>query len=240
MPNQSRIVLFIVALVSTVIVCDAQSKVTKPLQLQVARISVDFPISDLQNRSWDKIEATQVDKYWSGKAALKGGHFLARLLWSDVALYVRFEANQTEPLIISDKPNKARKTMNLWDRDVVEIFVAPDRNEPRKYFEFEIAPTGEWIDVGLDTTSGKRISDWNYASGMESAARIEKDRVVMAIKIPWGAFGRTPKSGDVWLGNLLRCVGKDPDRGYLAWSPTLTAEPNFHVPEKFGEFVFAK
>jgi alpha-galactosidase len=75
---------------------------------------------------------------------------------------------------------------------------------------------------------------------MESAARIEKGKVVMAMKIPWTAFGVTPKAGDVWLGNLFRCVGKDPTRGYLAWSPTMTANPNFHVPEKFGEFVFQK
>jgi hypothetical protein len=49
-----------------------------------------------------------------------------------------------------------------------------------------------------------------------------------------------PKSGDVWLGNLLRCVGRDPDRGYLAWQPTMTEKPNFHVPEKFGEFEFVR
>jgi hypothetical protein len=60
----------------------------------------------------------------------------------------------------------------------------------------------------------------------------------MALKVPWSAFGRKPRPGDVWLGNLFRCVGKDPNRGYLAWSPTLTKVPNFHVPERFGEFVF--
>ena len=56
----------------------------------------------------------------------------------------------------------------------------------------------------------------------------------------WKAFGVTPKAGDVWLGNILRCVGRDPTRGYLAWSPTLTEEASFHVPERFGEFEFVK
>lgn len=200
----------------------------------------DFSVDSFDDAAWKVANQIEVGTYWSGKKAPKGRHFSARLLWSDNALYVRFDGNQAEPLVVSDKPDKARKTMNLWDRDVVEIFVAPDRNGPRKYFEFEVAPTGEWIDVGLDTTSGKRISDWKYTSGMESCARIEKDRVVIAIKIPWSAFGKSPKADDVWLGNLLRCVGKDPDRGYLAWSPTMTAEPNFHVPERFGEFIFTK
>jgi hypothetical protein len=75
---------------------------------------------------------------------------------------------------------------------------------------------------------------------MEPAARIEKDKVTMAFKIPWKAFGRKPSAGDVWLGNLYRAVGTGDTRGYLAWSPTMTKEPQFHVPEKFGEFVFVK
>ena len=77
-------------------------------------------------------------------------------------------------------------------------------------------------------------------SGMKSAALIEKDKVTMAIKVEWSAFGKTPKAGDVWFGNILRCIGKDPTRGYLAWSPTGTKEPSFHVPEKFGKFEFVK
>jgi hypothetical protein len=155
-------------------------------------------------------------------------------------LYARFEAARAEPLVVSDKPDLTRKTMGLWDRDVCEIFVAPDRLNAKKYFEFEVAPTGEWIDVSLDLTSGTRISDWEYASGMESFARADPDKIVTVMKIPWRAFGRTPKKGDVWLGNLFRCVGKDPGRGYLAWQPTLTREPAFHVPEKFGEFRFVQ
>jgi hypothetical protein len=58
------------------------------------------------------------------------------------------------------------------------------------------------------------------------------------MKVPWTAFGKKPESGDVWLGNLFRQVGSGETRGYLAWSPTMTRTPNFHVPEKFGEFVF--
>jgi hypothetical protein len=62
----------------------------------------------------------------------------------------------------------------------------------------------------------------------------------MAFKIPWKAFGGKPATGDVWLGNLYRAVGTGDTRGYLAWSPTMTKDPQFHVPEKFGEFVFVK
>lgn len=208
--------------------------------LNVKHIATDIEISDLSNSAWRRAERISVNRYWSGEKAPNGRHFSVRLLWSKNALYVRFEADQEEMLVVADKPDLKKKAMKLWDRDVCEIFVAPDRSEPRKYYEFEVAPTGEWLDVSLDLTSGTRISNWEYASGMTSFARIESGKVTMAAKIPWTAFGKVPKKDDVWLGNLLRCVGKDPGRGYLAWQPTLTGEPAFHVPEKFGEFRFVE
>ena len=208
--------------------------------LNIKHVSRELAVSDLSNTVWKKAERVSVDRYWSGDEAPTGRRFTARLLWSSTALYVRFEANVGESLVVSSKPDLRKKTMGLWDRDVVDIFIAPDANEPRKYFEFEVAPTGEWLDVALDLTSGTRISDWKYDSRMESFARTAKDSFMAVMKIPWAALGRTPKTGDVWLGNLLRCVGKDPGRGYLAWQPTLTKEPAFHVPEKFGELRFVE
>lgn len=216
--------------------CFSQTKMID--KVKIAHIKNNFSISELDNESWKEAKEVLIDKYWSGETAPDGRRFKAKLLWSDSALYVRFEANQIEPLVVSDTPNLKSKTRGLWDRDVCEIFLAPDKNQPRKYFEFEIAPNGEWIDLGIYQKPSARITDWDYDSGMKSAAKIEKDKVIMAIKVEWKAFGKTPKKGNVWLGNILRCVGKDPTRGYLTWHPTLTKEPSFHVPEKFDEFVF--
>ena len=200
----------------------------------------DFSISELNNPNWQKATEVSIEKYWSGETAPPGRHARTRLLWSDSALYVRFEANQTDPLVVSLKPNLKSKTMGLWDRDVCEIFVAPNRDEPRKYFEFEIAPSGEWIDLGVHQLPDRRETDWDYNSGMQSKAVIEKGKITMAIKVEWRAFGKAPKAGDVWLGNLFRCVGSGKERGYLAWQPTKTPEPAFHVPQAFGEFEFTK
>lgn len=220
---------------------DAQKMSEKNnFKIAVKHLEKDFSITELENKNWESAKEVVVDKYWSSESAPKGRYFKTKILWSDAALYVRFEANQNEPLIVSENPNLKTKTRGLWDRDVCEIFLAPDRESPRKYFEFEIAPSGEWIDLGIYQKPDERITDWDYRSGMQSSARIEKEKVVMAIKIEWKSFGVTPQAGDVWLGNLFRCVGSGETRGYLAWSPTLTKEPGFHVPEKFGEFEFVK
>jgi hypothetical protein len=207
-------------------------------KIKIIRLESDFSIDELDHKNWAKAREISIEKYWSGEAAPRGRWAKARLLWSENAFYVRFEANQTEPLIISENPNPKTKTRGLWDRDVCEIFVAPERSEPRKYFEFEIAPSGEWIDLAIHQKPERRETDFEYDSGMLSAARIEKDKVRMAIKIEFKAFGKTPKAGDVWRGNLFRCVGAGATRGYLAWQPTETMQPAFHVPEAFGEFEF--
>ena len=207
-------------------------------RLQIEFASEDFPIADLDHPGWGAAQPIAVKSYWSGETAPAGRHFEATMLWTDEHLYALFDSNQDEPLVVSEEPNHERKTLGLWDRDVVEIFIAPDGNEPRRYFEFEAAPNGEWVDLAIDLTSGERVTDREYSSKMESAARIEEGKVLTAIKIPWAALGRRPDPGDIWLGNLFRCVGRDPNRGYLTWSPTLTEIPNFHVPERFGEFEF--
>ncbi len=219
----------------------SQNKMTKSDGLTITQSARDLAIETLDDRAWKSAQQTKITTYWSGETAPKDRQFEARLLWSDTALYVRFSASQSEPLVVSEKPDITKKIVGLWDRDVCEIFVAPDASQRNKYYEFEIAPNGEWIDLAIEIgASGKRNTDFEYRSEMTSAVRVGKNQVVMAIKVPFVSLGKTPKTGDVWLGNLFRCVGKDPTRGYLAWQPTKTTKPNFHVPDKFAEFRFVK
>src|SRR2546421_7940880 len=198
----------------------------------------DLAVNDFQNREWDKANPAQIDRYWSGEHAPEGRHAEARLLWSSKALHIRFVGHQREPLVVSDHPQTEKKTMGLWDRDVCEIFLAPDPNVVERYFEFEAAPTGEWLDVAIHWTAEKRESDWEFASHMTTAARIETKQVTIAMRIPWNHWIHEPQKNERWRVNLFRCVGKDPDRGYLAWQATNTPEPNFHVPQVFGWLVF--
>jgi hypothetical protein len=141
---------------------------------------------------------------------------------------------------VSDNPRRDQKTLGLWDRDVCELFVAPNADAPERYFEFEVAPTGEWVDLGIHWRAEGRETDWQYHSGATFAARTEKDAVTLTMRIPWAALGGAPRAGARWRANLFRCVGKDPTRGYIAWQPTLTAEPSFHVPQRFGWLEFKK
>jgi hypothetical protein len=208
--------------------------------LRVHFIEQDFDVQELDHPAWNSAEPVEITKYWSGEEAPEDRRFTAELLWSDSSLYVRFTARQNEPLIVTDEPDLTKKTLGLWDRDVCEIFIAPDDAKPNEYFEFEVAPTGEWVDLRIEWFPDRRITDANYSSHMQTAARIESDKTVSAIKILWQALGKTPEPNQTFRGNLYRCIGTDPTRGYLAWQPTLTDQSSFHLPNKFGNFVFAR
>ncbi len=207
-------------------------------QIRIYKVDVEIPLSDVRNRVWDRADVVRVGTYWSGEAVPEGRRFDVRMLWSDEHLYVRFDCGQGEPLTVSAEPVLNRKTMRLWDRDVCELFLAPDRDEPRRYAEFEVAPTGEWLDLMVDWRKDEP-RDWDFDSGMECWTRIDEGEVKMAFRVPWlKGFGRRPEAGEVWLGNIFRQVGSGETRGYLAWAPTGTAEPQFHMPDAFGEFRF--
>jgi alpha-galactosidase len=197
-------------------------------------------LSDLENNDWNNAEAVYLTKYWSNVEAERSRQAEVRLIWGTIGLLIRFVANQSEPLITNSTIDKTRKAIGLWEKDVCEIFVAPNLVEPNRYYEFEVAPTGEWIDLAINWSPEKRETDWNYQSNMKTAVKILEQKIIMAIEIPWSAFGKTPKVGDVWLANMFRCIGEGETRGYLAWQPTLTDVPNFHVPQAFGKIEFVK
>ena len=201
-------------------------------------IADDLPVTELGHASWRVASVIRIETSWKGEPAPER-RAEVRLLWSDAALYVRFDGEQHEPLVVNEEPQTSSKTHELWERDVCELFLAPDARNRRRYYEFEIAPTGEWLDLIVDWMKDEP-RDWAYTSEMETFAKIDPGSVTMVMKIPWTAFGKKPEAGDVWLGNLFRQVGSGDTRGYLAWSPTMTKTPNFHVPEKFREFAFRK
>ena len=201
---------------------------------------VQVAVSELDSEAWMAAPAVPLRRYWSGETAPVGRHAEARLLWSEWALSVRFVCRQTEPLVISRHPQTERKTIALWDRDVCELFISPDASRPERYYEFEAAPTGEWLDLVVHQRRDVRETDWDFHSGMTVAARVTKDTVTIAMRVPWEALGRAPQAGERWRANLFRCVGAGATRGYLVWRPTYTDEPSFHVPTAFGWIEFTR
>src|SRR5436190_10661185 len=119
--------------------------------------STDLAAGQFDHEAWKQAQPVKLTRYWSGAAVPRSRTAEARLLWSDEAIHVRFVCNQAEPLVVNPNPVLDKKTRGLWDRDVCEIFLAPDLTAPERYFEFEAAPTGEWIDLAIHLSALPRI-----------------------------------------------------------------------------------
>jgi hypothetical protein len=166
-----------------------------------------------------------------------------RAFWTDTDLYFLFRCPYRDlNLFLPADNSKAR--LKLWDRDVVEMFIGDDWTNIRHYREFEIAPTGDWIDLAIDLDHKSYNHDWR--SGWTTMARIdERARAwYAAARIPLSALSTTkPAPNTRWRLNLYRIegLGEDPKRHFMCWQPTcvLDRDPN-HVPEHFGTLVFRR
>jgi hypothetical protein len=124
----------------------------------------------------------------------------------------------------------------------VEMFLGDDWTNIRHYREFEIAPTGDWIDLAIDLD--KKSYDKNWRSGWKTMAAVDETSHTWyaAARIPLKAItSQQVKDGTRWRANLYRIEGDGPDskRHFLCWQPTCAPgrDPN-HVPENFGTLVF--
>jgi alpha-galactosidase len=60
------------------------------------------------------------------------------------------------------------------------------------------------------------------------------------LAIPLRALTRDFDPAVNWKANFFRVEGSKEPRAYLAWQPTQTPRPNFHVPVAFGSLRFEK
>ncbi|MGA2738691.1 MAG: PQQ-binding-like beta-propeller repeat protein [Bryobacteraceae bacterium] len=164
-----------------------------------------------------------------------------RSFWTDTHLYLLFSCPYTELNVFLPALGGGPRD-KLWDRDVVEMFLGDDWTHIRHYREFEIAPTGDWIDLAIDLD--RESYDQSWRSGWTTAARIDEKAHVWyaAARIPLSAVSSNPvKAGTKWRANLYRIEGQGPDahRHFLCWQPTCVVDrdPN-HVPENFGALIF--
>ena len=118
---------------------------------------------------------------------------------------------------------------------MAETFLQPDPTQPHAYKEFEVSPNGLWID--LDITPNAK-PDLN--SGMTRSVTLDEKTHTWAaeLAIPMKALTESFNSAAVWRVNFFRVEGKEEPRGYYAWCPTHSPQPNFHVPSAFGRMRF--
>ena len=186
--------------------------------------------------AWDQADPISFCSDWQDKNPDPERETRVQALWSPKTLYLRFECRYRELFVFDDSDPNGRRDQ-LWDRNVAEAFLQPDSSRERYYKEFEVSPNGMWVD--LDIFPGGRA---DLKSGMQRSVVLDKQsRTWKAeIAIPMTALTSAFDPAAIWRVNFFRCEGTKEPRQYLAWRPTHSPEPNFHVPSAFGKMRFAR
>ena len=221
---------------------------------------------DTNSSGWSRAAVTWISKDCSKTMDYPKLRTQVRAFWTDSDLYLLFICPyQKLNLFLPADTKRARS--HLWDRDVVEIFLGDDWEHIRQYREFEVAPTGDWIDLAIDLD--RDLHDESWRSGWQTSARIDPKAHVWlaAARIPLTSIhgdgrgiasplpngnGDTARASETarvhagtrWRMNLYRTdgLGSDPQRHFMCWQPTCVTpdrDPN-HVPENFGSLIFAQ
>lgn len=156
-------------------------------------------------------------------------------LWSLQTLFLRFDCHYRTVYVFEDSDPNGRR-YQLWDRDVVEAFLQPDPSRERFYKELEVAPNGMWVD--LDIFPGGHS---DLQSGLRRSVSLNQIERCWTAELSLPLRSLTDKFDPTvpWRANFYRVEGEAEPRQYLAWRPTHTPQPNFHVPECFGILRFA-
>lgn len=195
-----------------------------------------LPDGDLGKSLWKQAKWVEFDSDASGKSHYPEAETRVASLWTETHIYFAFSSRYDSLNIYEGEDPKAER-WQLWERDVVEVFLNPEPARVNHYFEFEVAPNNQWIDLEIDKTKDP-FNDASWNSGFEHATRIDAEHHVwtMEMRIPLAAMNvKDPRAGTEWRVNFFRAAGKggDDHRKFLAWS-IIPEGKTFHVPTRFG------
>ena len=199
--------------------------------------------TDPHSSTWAHAASTLITKDCTNQFDYPRFKTEVRGFWTDSDLYLLFISPYKE-LNLWLPADNSKDRLKLWDRDVVEFFLGDDWANIRHYREFEIAPTGDWVDLAIDLDHDSYGAEWN--SGWQRQGRIDKNSHVWyaAARVPLSSVSNVSiKEGAKWRLNLYRIDGLGPDsqRHFMCWQETcvVNRDPN-HVPEHFGTLIFGK
>lgn len=206
----------------------------------VAVLAPEFELNSARpSPEWERARPIRFSSDWQGKNPDSELETEVRVLWSPATLHLRLVCQYRQLFVFEDSELNGRRD-RLWDRDVAEAFLQPPRTAAdarhSTYKEFEIAPNGMWIDLDISPAG---LADLN--SGLTRSVHVDEAKQIWAaeLAIPMKSLTAHFDPSQTWRANFYRVEGKAEPRAYLAWRPTHTPKPNFHVPEKFGILAFS-
>ncbi len=208
------------------------------------RAAADFvPDGNIEKPVWHASPRVRFDHASSGRETYPESAVEVASLWSPSFVYLAYKCVY-RTLNIYEGEDPTQERWELWERDVVEAFLNPDPARVNHYFEFEVAPNNQWIDLEIDLDKNP-FNDPRWNTGFDHATRVDERRHIWTceMRIPVKSMGVAELDpGAEWRGNFYRADGRGShsERRFLSWSTIPNVpRPNFHTPTRFGliEFV---
>lgn len=162
--------------------------------------------------------------------------------WTENFVYFGFHCKYTVLNVYEDE-DPSEERWELWNRDVVEVFINPDPDRVSHYYEFEVSPSNQWIDLEIDQTKDP-FYEPAWFSGFCHATRIDSQQRYWdcEMSIPVGSLGVSKLSpGTQWRVNFYRAdgLGDNSQRRLTSWCG-IPGGTTFHTPTRFGLIDFVK
>ena len=213
-----------------------------------ARITAKFspedfvPDGDLTKEAWQKAAWVRFDHSASGRPSFPQAETRVASLWTATHVYFAFQCKYSTLNIYAGE-DPAKERWELWNRDVVEVFANPEPARVNHYYEFEVAPTNQWIDLEIDKDKVP-FNDASWDSNFEHATRVDAKNHVWTceMRIPvWSMNVLRVEPNTEWRINFYRADGPGDGsrRRFMSWS-TIPEGRTFHVPTRFGIIRFVR
>jgi hypothetical protein len=207
--------------------------------------AADFaPDANLSKKVWKDAVRVTLDRDRFGHTRFPDSETHVASLWTPGYVYFAYWCRYRSLNIYAGE-DPAKERWELWNRDVVEAFINPLPEHFLHYYEFEVAPNNQWIDLEIDLTR-KPMEDAGWDSHFEHATKIDVEHKVwvMEMRIPVRSMKvNAIQPGDEWRLNLYRCdgPGDDTQRRFMSWSALPEGHnKSFHQPASFGIIKFVK
>jgi len=246
MPKYRSLIILAAASLAVFPVVSAAQKSTaysSDLRIDAKGTGADFAIdANLSKKPWKGAKWVDFSRDMSAKTSHPEQATRVASLWTSKYIYFAFSCKY-DALNVFEGEDVSKERWELWNRDVAEVFLNPEPERQLHYYEFEVAPNNQWID--LEITRGEKPNhDAAWNSGFEHATRVDaKNHTWTAeMRIPLASMGVSlAKPGAEWRVNFFRAAGKgaDTQRIFLAWS-TIPEGTTFHVPSRFAILRLSK
>jgi alpha-galactosidase len=206
-------------------------------------ITQDFvPDGNLAKPAWGVASWVEVERDAFNRVKFPQSAAEIASLWTPAFVYFAYRCKYNT-LNLYDSKDTSKDHWQLWERDVVEVFLNPQPERMRHYYEFEVAPNNLWIDLEIDLDK-KPFGNAQWDSGFEHATSIDVKNHVWTceMRIPVAAMSGTKslEPNAEWRVNFFRCDGPGDatQRRFLSWSPVHNDTHSFHAPWSFGVIRF--